>query len=57
MRLPLVSRGDDADRGVAFEFLVDEDLASQPVLSVHKDGAISISLAEADDANATFPLQ
>jgi len=51
LRLPLVSRTDDPDRGLAFEFLADPDDPSLPrAMTGHGDGVISVNLAEADDA-------
>jgi hypothetical protein len=47
--LPLVSKADDPERGLAFEFLADAPNAS-PVLTGHNDGVITVSAAEADDA-------
>jgi hypothetical protein len=46
--LPLRSRKDDADRGLAFDFLADAQ--GQPVMTGHDDGLITINIAEADSA-------
>ena len=45
--LPVVSKTVDAERGVVFDFLAETDA---PVLTGHADGVITISVAEADDA-------
>jgi hypothetical protein len=46
--LPVRSRTEDAQRGLAFEFLAQVD--DQPVVTGHADGVITIDIAEADDA-------
>ena len=51
--LPLQSKTDDPERGLAFEFLADPEPGSgdaKPVLTGHADGLITINVAEADDA-------
>jgi hypothetical protein len=51
--LPIPSRADHPDSGLAFEFLADRDKADgtvEKVLTGHADGLISINTAEADDA-------
>lgn len=51
--LPLASKAEDPERGLAFEFLVDPDPCTPgaaPVLTGHADGVITINVAEADDA-------
>ena len=51
LSLPLQSKTDDPDRGLAFEFLADpEDPTAPKVMTGHDDGVITLSLAEADDA-------
>lgn len=47
LRLPLVSRQEDPERGLAFDFLV---ATGEPVMTGHEVGLITINLAEADDA-------
>lgn len=47
LRLPLVTRAEDPERGLAFRFLADTD---SPVQTGHSSGIITIALAEADDA-------
>jgi hypothetical protein len=48
--LPVVTRQDDPEAGLAFEFL--EDFGhGPPVHTGHNDGLITINLAEADDAH------
>lgn len=53
LKLPLVSKRDDPDRGLAFEFLADaspQHPEAKPVMTGHAHGVITINLAEADDA-------
>ncbi len=51
LRLPLTSKTDDADRGLAFEFMADSPHPdAPPALTGHARGVISINVAEADDA-------
>ena len=49
LRLPMASRAEDPNGGLAFEFLAD-DPCRPPVLTGHAGGVITINLAEADDA-------
>ena len=46
LNLPLTSHKDDAERGLAFDFLADT--ADEPVMTGHADGLITINIAEAD---------
>ena len=46
--LPLASRHEDEERGLAFDFLADTEDA--PVFTGHDDGLITINIAEADSA-------
>lgn len=48
--LPLVSKNDQPDRGLAFDFLsaTDPTLDDKPVRTGHANGLITINLAEAD---------
>lgn len=49
--LPLVTKLDDEANGLAFEFLAESrDPATPRVMTGHADGVITITLAEADDA-------
>ena len=57
--LPLKSKTEDSERGLAFEFLADPDpdpdsdsaaAVAKPILTGHADGLITINVAEADDA-------
>jgi hypothetical protein len=51
LKLPIVSKVDDAKTGVAFEFLADPADPNAPkVLTGHADGVITVNIAEADDA-------
>ena len=45
--LPVQSKEDDPDTGLAFDFLSAED-SEEPVMTGHADGVITIDLAEAD---------
>jgi len=50
LKLPLHSRAEDPEHGLAFQFL--EDTPGDPrVLSGHDHGMITLNVAEADDAN------
>jgi hypothetical protein len=51
--LPVVSKNDDSQNGLAFEFLSDPnpaDLNALKVMTGHADGVITVNIAEADDA-------
>ncbi len=51
--LPVVSKNDDPQNGLTFEFLADPDAASPnspKILTGHADGVITVNIAEADDA-------
>jgi hypothetical protein len=48
LRLPLTTTAEDADGGLAFDFLNSIDA---PVITGHDNGLITINLAEADDAH------
>jgi hypothetical protein len=51
LRLPLVTRMEDPEHGLAFDFLADAPGTSGPkVLTGHDNGLITIALVEADDA-------
>ncbi|WP_370614737.1 zinc-binding metallopeptidase family protein [Mumia qirimensis] len=47
LRLPLTTRAQDPERGIAFDLLSSADT---PVTTGHADGVITIDLAESDDA-------
>ncbi len=48
--LPLLSKQEDPENGLAFEFLADPvDPAAPRILTGHTDGLITVNLAEADD--------
>lgn len=50
LRLPLNSRVEDPERGLAFDFLADEVAAhSVNVMTGHENGLITLALREADD--------
>ncbi|WP_417584451.1 zinc-binding metallopeptidase family protein [Pelagibacterium sp.] len=46
--LPLITKGEDHQRGLAFNFLADT--GGETVMTGHANGIITIALAEADDA-------
>ncbi|AEQ52416.1 zinc-binding metallopeptidase family protein [Pelagibacterium halotolerans] len=48
LKLPLITRDEDAERGLAFNFLADT--GDEKVMTGHNKGVITIALAEADDA-------
>jgi hypothetical protein len=48
--LPVVDKAHDPDGGLAFDFLSDFSDGSDPVLTGHAGGVITINVAEADDA-------
>ncbi len=53
LELPLATKAEDPERGLAFEFLLDPDPGTPgaaPVLTGHANGVITINVAEADDA-------
>jgi hypothetical protein len=50
LRLPLLNRADDPERGLTFEFLADPDDPATPrVTTGHAGGVITVNLAEADE--------
>lgn len=53
LRLPLATRAEDPGHGLSFRFL-SEDLAQVPVMTGHQSGTITLSLAEADDAQREY---
>jgi hypothetical protein len=51
LQVPLKSRVEDPEHGLAFEFLADPPTpGAKPILTGHADGVITLNLAEADDA-------
>ncbi|MGH8444248.1 MAG: zinc-binding metallopeptidase family protein [Solimonas sp.] len=51
LRLPILSREEDPQRGLAFDFLADPpDDEGHAVMTGHANGVITISATEADDA-------
>jgi hypothetical protein len=52
LRLPLVTRAEDREHGLAFDFLVDPTNAGDDarVTTGHDNGLITLAVAEADDA-------
>ena len=49
LNLPLITRAEDPAEGLMFEFLEDPDIGKK-VMTGHDSGTITISIAEADDA-------
>ena len=50
LRLPLVTRAEDPEHGLAFDFLDDPPAASTPkVLTGHDNGVITLAMKESDD--------
>lgn len=49
LKLPLTAKEEDPETGVAFEFLADGGVGSEPVLTGHNNGVIVVNVAEADD--------
>jgi hypothetical protein len=49
LRLPIISRDEDPDQGLAFEFKADASDGGA-VLTGHSTGVITVNIAEADDA-------
>jgi hypothetical protein len=50
LQLPMATRAEDPAQGLAFEFLaVTADAGPQPALTGHRDGIITINIAEADN--------
>jgi hypothetical protein len=48
LALPIVSRAEDPDGGLAFDLLSSRD---QPVCTGHEDGVITLDLSESDDSH------
>ena len=52
LRLPVLKKVDDADSGLAFQFLEDSPQGdAQRVLTGHDNGLITVNIAEADDVH------
>ncbi|MCP8884595.1 putative zinc-binding peptidase [Devosia sp. XJ19-1] len=52
--LPLRTRDEDPDHGLAFRFLADDSGAKERVMTGHDTGTITIALSEADDAEREY---
>jgi hypothetical protein len=53
LRLPLTTKTEDPEHGLAFDFLAAPppgDAATEPVVTGHSNGLITINLSEADDS-------
>jgi hypothetical protein len=46
--LAVISKTEDPERGLAFDFLADEPVEGQKVMTGHADGVITINIIEAD---------
>jgi hypothetical protein len=49
LRLPVTTRNDDQAHGLIFNFLADDPVRGQRVMTGHDNGLITIALTEADD--------
>ena len=50
MKLPLMSKAEDQEKGLMFDFVADESKnGGEKVLTGHADGLITLNIAEADD--------
>jgi hypothetical protein len=50
MKLPVVNKSEDMDKGLLFDFMADESSNSeQRILTGHANGVITLNIAEADD--------
>ncbi len=52
--LPLRTRAEDGQHGLAFRFLADDAQSSDRVMTGHDNGIITIALSEADDAEREY---
>ena len=52
--LPLRTRAEDSQHGLAFRFLADDAQSSDRVMTGHDNGIITIALSEADDAEREY---
>ncbi len=50
LRLPLSTKSEDPERGLAFDFLAQDESDATPVMTGHASGLITISLSEANDS-------
>jgi hypothetical protein len=50
LELPIVSKAEQPETGLAFEFLADPPAGAPAVLTGHANGLITLNVAEADDA-------
>src|SRR3954447_2386976 len=50
MQLPIVSKTQDAETGLLFDFMADDETnGEQKILTGHDNGVITLNIAEADD--------
>jgi hypothetical protein len=50
MKLPLVNKVENAEKGLCFDFIADENTeGNQKILTGHNKGVITLNIAEADD--------
>ena len=49
MKLPLMSKKTDYDKGLSFDFKADDKNSEQKILTGHDNGLITLNIAEADD--------
>ena len=50
LKLPIISKETDADKGLSFDFMADEQNSEQRIMTGHDNGLITLNIAEADDA-------
>ncbi|MCU7549344.1 putative zinc-binding peptidase [Chitinophagaceae bacterium LB-8] len=50
MKLPLISKAEDAEKGLCFDFVADgHSVSNERILTGHSNGLITLNIAEADD--------
>lgn len=54
LNLPLHTRDEDSQHGLAFRFLADDAQTTERVMTGHDNGIITIALSEADDAEREY---
>jgi len=48
-KLPIISKFEDNDKGIAFDFMADDPTGANQLLTGHDHGNITLNIAEADD--------
>ncbi|MBE7173429.1 MAG: putative zinc-binding peptidase [Williamsia sp.] len=49
MKLPILSKETDPEKGLSFDFMADEQNSEQKIMTGHDNGLITLNIAEADD--------